>query len=250
MDYLVYADLQEGKDASAKKILTEMGALTRLDENQFAAAYAFSASPARWALERHDWKAAAALEVKPEWFPWKQFRNSEALVHYAKAIGAARSGDLPSARRSLDEIAAIRKSLPATRDYDWVGSLDALWETATALVAYAGGKKDEGLTMLRAAADHEDSIDKHPVTPGALLPAREILADMLLENGRPTQALREYEAVLKVSPRRFNSTAGAAKAADQSGDRAKARAYARQLLEIAKDAEVQRPELAWARAKS
>ena len=91
-----------------------MAAITKLDENQFAAAYAFAASPARWALERHDWKAAAALEVKPAWFPWNRFRNAEALVHYAKAIGAARAGDVAAARRSAEEIAAIRKALPAT----------------------------------------------------------------------------------------------------------------------------------------
>src|SRR3954464_11242093 len=122
MDYLVYAYLQQGKDASARKTLAEMEGMSRLDENQFAAAYAFAASPARWALERHDWKAAAALEVKPAWFPWARFRNAEALVHYAKAIGAARSGDAIGARRASEEIAKIRAGLPVTRDYDWSGS--------------------------------------------------------------------------------------------------------------------------------
>ena len=109
IDYLVYAYLQQARDKSAQKVLAEMTAITKLDENQFAAAYAFAASPARWALERHDWKAAAALEVKPAWFPWNRFRNAEALVHYAKAIGAARAGDAAAARRSAEEIAAIRK---------------------------------------------------------------------------------------------------------------------------------------------
>ena len=221
--------------------------ITALDENQFAAAYAFAASPARWALERHDWKAAAALEVKPAWFPWNRFRNAEALVHYAKAIGAARAGDAAAARRSAEEIAAIRRALPATRDYDWSGSIGAQWEAATALIAFAEGKKDEGLRLLRTAAEHEDAVDKHPVTPGALLPVREMLADLLLENGAPADALKEYEAVLKTAPRRFNATAGAARAADKAGDKAKARAYAMQLLEIAKNAEASRPELAWAR---
>ena len=116
IDYLVYAYLQQAKDASAQKALAEMAAVDKLDENQFAAAYAFAASPARWALERHDWKAAAALEVRPAWFPWNRFRNAEALVHYAKAIGAARGGDAVAARRSAEELAAIRKALPATLD--------------------------------------------------------------------------------------------------------------------------------------
>jgi tetratricopeptide (TPR) repeat protein len=137
--------------------------------------------------------------------------------------------------------------MPATRDYDWSGSIGAQWEAATALIACAEGKKDEGVRLLRAAADHEDAVDKHPVTPGALLPVREMLADLLLENGNPAEALKEYEAVLKTAPRRFNATAGAAKAADKAGDKMKARAYAMQLREIANNAETSRPELEWAR---
>ena len=237
MDYLVYAYLQQAKDTSARKVLAEIQEMTRLDENQFAAAYALAASPARLALERHDWRAAAALEVKPAWFPWNRFRNAEALVHYARAIGAARAGDVAAARRSADEIGAIRKAMPATRDYDWSGSIGAQWEAATALIALAEGKKDESVRLLRIAADHEDAVDKHPVTPGALLPVREMLADLLLENGRPAEALKEYEAVLKTAPRRFNATAGAARAADKAGDNVKAHAYAMQLREIANNAE-------------
>ena len=241
MDYLVYAYLQQAKDTSARKVLAEMEEIAKLDEDQFAAAYAFAASPARWALERHDWRAAAALEIKPVWFPWNRFRNAEALVHYARAIGAARGGDVAAARRSNDEIAAIRKAMPATRDYDWSGSIGAQWEAATALIAWAEGKKDEGFRLLRMAADHEDAVDKHPVTPGALLPVREMLADLLLENGAASEALREYEAVLKTAPRRLNATDGAAKAADKVGDKTKARAYAMQLREIANNAETSRP---------
>lgn len=248
MDYLVYAYLQQAKDNSAQKLVSELTTITRLDENQFAAAYAFAAVPARWALERHAWKAAAALEFQPEWFPWNRFRTAEALVHYAKAVGAAREGDAVLARRSADRISAIRDALPATSDYDWSGSIGAQLEAARALTAFAEGKKDEGLRMLRSAADHEDAVDKHPVTPGALLPVREILADLLLENGAAVEALREYKAVLKVAPRRFNATAGAARAADKSGDAQEARAYARQLLDIAKGAETARPELVWARS--
>ena len=247
MDYLVYAYLQQAKDTSARKALAEMGDITRLDENQFAAAYALAASPARWALERHDWRAAAALEIKPAWFPWNRFRNAEALVHYARAIGAARAGDVVAARRSNDEIAAIRKATPATRDYDWSGSIGAQWEASTALIAWAEGKKAEGLRLLRVAADHEDAVDKHPVTPGALLPVREMLADLLLETGAAPEALKEYEAVLKNAPRRLNATAGAAQAADRAGDKTSARAYAMQLREIARNAETSRPELEWAR---
>jgi hypothetical protein len=248
IDYLVYAYLQQAKDASAQEVLAEMAEMTRVDENQFAAAYALAASPARWALERHDWKEAATLEALPAWFPWEHFRNVEALWHYARAIGAARTGDVAAARRSLERITSIRKAMPATRDYDWSGSIGAQWEAATALILWAEGRKTEGVQLLRLAADHEDAIDKHPVTPGALLPVREMLADLLLQNGAATEALKEYEAVLQAAPRRFNATAGAAKAADRAGESTRARAYAMQLLEIASNAETSRPELEWSRA--
>jgi hypothetical protein len=247
LDYLIYAYLQQARDNSARQVLEQMAAMPHIDENQFAAAYAFAASPARWALERHDWKAAAALELHPTWFPWNQFRNVEALVYYANAIGAALSGDPSGAHRAAARVDAIRQGLPATRDYDWSGSLAAQYEAATALAALAEGKHQEGLRMLRTAADHEDAVDKHPVTPGALLPAREILAGQLLETGDAIAALAEYETVLKSAPGRFNAVAGAAKAASQSGDTVKARAYARQLLDLAAAAEGPRPELTWAR---
>lgn len=248
MDYLVYAYLQEARDRSAEVVLAEMDRMNRIDENQFAAAYALAAAPARWALERHDWRAAAHLKGLPAWFPWERFRNIEALHHYAKAIGAARAGDPAAARREADELALIRKGLPQTSDYDWSGSIGAQRETVLALITWAEGSKAQGIQMLRAAADREDSVDKHPVTPGPLLPAREILADLLMDAGSATAALKEYEAVLKTSPRRFNATAGAAQAAAKSGDRAKARAYAAELLGLASKAEGSRPELEWARA--
>jgi len=248
IDYLVYAYLQEARDTNARKLLAEIHDMTRVDDNQFAAAYALAASPARWALERHDWAAAATLDPLPAWFPWDRFRNVEALWHYARAIGAARSGDVRSARDSAARIAAIQRALPATRDYDWSGSLASQWEAATALAVWADGNKADGLRQLRLAADHEDAVDKHPVTPGALLPVREMYADLLLEDGEPDEALKQYEAVLKTAPRRFNATAGAVKAADKAGDKMKARAYAAQLLEIANDAQADRPELQWCRA--
>ncbi len=247
MDYMVYAYLQQGKDESAQKLAAELSAIDRLDESQFAAAYALAAIPARLALERHDWKAAAGLGVQPAWFPWNRFPNTVALVYYAKAVGAARAGDLAAARSAAEQITTIRQSLPVTRDYDWAGSIGAQLEAVRALIAYAEGRKDEGLRLLAVAADHEDAVDKHPVTPGALLPVREILADLLFENGSVPEALRQYTAVLKFAPRRFNATAGAARAAAKSGDTTLARAHALQLLEICKNAETPRPELAWAR---
>jgi hypothetical protein len=246
MDYLVYAYLQEGRDKSARRVLADMSAMTRLDEEQFAAAYAFAASPAREALERHDWKSAAALKPAPAWFDWNRFRNAEALVYYANGIGAARSGDAAAARASASTMDAIARDLPASRDYDWSGSIRVQIESLNALVVYATDRA-AGIERLRAAADREDAIDKHPVTPGALLPARELLADLLLENGRAADALREYRAVLKIAPRRFNSIAGAGRAAEMARDGIAARAYASELAQMAAGAETPRPELEWAR---
>ena len=170
IDYLVYAYLQQAKDKSAQKVLAEMAAITKLDENQFAAAYAFAASPARWALERHDWKAAAALEVKPAWFPWNRFRNAEALVHYAKAIGAARAGDVAAARRSAEEIAAIRKASAGNARL----RLDRLHRRAVgsrdALIAFAEGKKEEGLRLLRTPPTMRMPSTNTPLPPERCCP--------------------------------------------------------------------------------
>jgi hypothetical protein len=247
MDYLVYAYLQQAKDKSALNLINDVARIDRVDEPQFVAAYAFGAIPARWALERHRWNEAVKLELQPAWFPWDRFPNIGALVYYAKAVGAAMKGDAAATRRFAGKIAEYRKAVPVTRDYDWSGSIGVQLEAANALAVFAEGRKAEGLRMLRRAADMEDAVDKHPVTPGAVLPVREILADLLLEQKTAGEALKEYEAVLKLSPRRLNAAAGAAKAADQAGDEAKARAYKLQVREIAKDAEVVRPDLAWVR---
>ena len=247
IDYLVYAYLQQAKDKSAENLVAELSAITKLDENQFAAAYAFAAAPARLALERHDWKAAAGLKIQPAWFPWNRFRNAEALRAVCKGGGGGARGDAAAARRSAEEIDAIRKALPVTRDYDWAGSIGAQWEAAKALIAFAEGKKEEGLRLLRNAADHEDAVDKHPVTPGALLPAREILAD-LAENGAAAEALRSSGRFSSSRPRRFNATAGPQRRPPNQGTQPRPAPTLLQLLEIARNAETSRPELLWARS--
>jgi tetratricopeptide (TPR) repeat protein len=247
MDYLVYAYLQEGRDSTARRVLDEMAAITRLDEQQFAAAYAFVAAPARYALERQDWKAAARLELGPQWFDWKRFRNMEALTLYARAIGAARGGELDVARAAIQGLGQIRDTLPKTPDYDWSGAISTQYDAAAAVLAFAEGKKEEGIERLRAAAAREDAIDKHPVTPGALLPAREILADLLKESGQAARALAEYETVLAMSPGRLNAVAGAAQSAAAAGQRAKAREYYTALLKLTERAERARPVMAAAR---
>lgn len=248
MDYLVYAYLQEARDLSAKHVLEEMAAMTKLDDEQPQAAYSFAAGPQRYALERHDWKASARTGLRPAWFDWTRHPQHAAVAHYGQAIGAARAGDLAVARREIGALAGLQKRVPASKDYDWSNAVAAQVETAEALLAFAEGKKPEALSALRKAADHEEAVDKHAISPGAILPAREMLGDLLLETGENAGALAAYEASLKIAPHRFNSVAGAARSAARTGDRTKARAYWLDLARLGAHAEDPRPELAEARA--
>ena len=171
IDYLVYAYLAAGEGRERSKVLAEMQAIDQAGRKPVRRRLRLCGLAGTLGFrEARLESGCGARDHARAWFPWDRFRNVEALVHYARAIGAARAGDVPAARRSADEIAAIRKAMPATRDYDWSGSIGAQWEAATALIAWAEGKKSEGIRLLRVAADHEDAVDKHPVTPGALLP--------------------------------------------------------------------------------
>jgi tetratricopeptide (TPR) repeat protein len=242
MDYLVYAYLQGAQDKKALGVLDELNEIQKVEPEAFAAAYAYSAIPARYALERRRWDEAAKLTVTPSTFPWDRFRWAEANVHFARAIGAARSGKADS--ESVEKLAEIRQSLPHVKGaYDWGKQVEIQLQVATAWLAYAEGKKGEAVRLMRAAADLEDSTDKHPVTPGTILPAREQLGDLLLETGQPAQALSEFEAALREAPNRFNGLYGAARAAELAGDRKKAAGYYGQLIKLGEKADGTRPEL-------
>lgn len=248
MDYLVYAYLQQARDSSAKKVLDEMAAMTKVDEEQFAAAYAFAAAPQRYALERHDWKASAQIDVAPRWFDWKRHPQYEGVAHYGRAIGAVMTGDYTTARHELETLSTLQKRVPSAKDYDWSSAMRTESEVIEALLSFAAGNQSEGLQGLRKAADHEDDLGKHAVSPGDLLPARELLGDLLLKTGANAEALQAYEAALKIDPHRFNSVAGAAQAAQRTGDKIKARAYYLDLLRLSEHAEAPRPEIQKARA--
>jgi hypothetical protein len=161
MDYLVYAYLQEARDASATRVLSEMATLTKLDEQQPAAAYSFAAAPQRYALERHDWKAAAVIELGPAWFDWKRHPQFEAVAHYGRAIGAARAGELRIARLEIDALRRLQQQVPSAKDYDWSSAVGAQCEVAEALAGFAEGHHSEALSALRQAADREDAVGKH-----------------------------------------------------------------------------------------
>jgi tetratricopeptide (TPR) repeat protein len=248
MDYLAYAYLQQARDREARAVLDELRAMRKTDPESFKCAYSFAAIPARWALERRDWSEAAELKVEPVDFPWPRFRWAEAITHFARAIGAAKKGDPDRARVEVEQLAEIQKQLAGGKDnYDWATQVEIQRRAAEAWLAKAEGKSPEALRLMRSAADLEDSTDKHPVTPGAVLPARELLGDMYLELSHPAEALREYERSLVDSPNRLNGLFGAGRAAELEGDDSKARMFYQKLVRMCPVGDGGRAELQRAR---
>ena len=252
MDYLVYAYLQSAQDKQALGVLEEMLQLKSAEPQNFKVAYAFAAIPARYVLERKRWDEATKLTLPPNtvgMFPWQKFRWAEAHIHFARAVGFARTGDIASARQELDQLAALRDALVINKgEYDWAKQVEIERQLAAAWVAYADGKHDEALRLMRAVADLDDATDKHPVTPGAILPAREQLGELLLELKQPAAALAEFETSLRTTPERFNSIYGAARAASLAADQKKARTYYQKLLALTQQADTPRPEISEAKA--
>jgi tetratricopeptide (TPR) repeat protein len=249
LDYLMYAYLQGAQDQKAKEVLDKLSALNESDEGAFQVAFAWSAIPARYALERHRWDEAAALTLRPAAFPWQRFRYAEANLYFARAIGAARVGNNTAARKDIEQLGSIQKALSgATVAYDWATQVDIQRQAAAAWLAHAEGQNDEALRLMRAAADLEDTTEKHPVTPGAILPAREMLGDLLLDLGQPAPALKEYQTVLEHSPNRFNALYGAARSAELAKDPKKARVHYRKLVLLGVRSNNKRPELQRAKA--
>jgi len=249
MDYLAYAYLQQGRDGEARAVLDELKGIHKTDPESFKCAYSFAAIPARWALERRNWSEAAELKVEPADFPWSRFQWAEAITHFARAIGAARSGDTNRAKVEVEKLAEVKRQLVGAKDnYDWSSQIEIQREAAAAWLAKAEGKNPEALRLMRSAADLEDSTDKHPVTPGAILPARELLGDLYLELSQPVDALREYERSLADSPNRLNGLYGAGHAAQLAGDDSKARVFYQKMIRICAAGDASRAELQRARA--
>ena len=242
-DYEVYAYLQLGQDARAKAVIDDMMTVPVSNATFLAAAYALAASPARYAVERGDWKGAAALEVRPGPLP-----HITAITWFAKGLGAARSGDPAQAQAAIAQLVALRDQLREKKDAYWSEQVDIQSRTVTAWVQLATGHQDEALKTMSDAADAEDKTEKHPVTPGQLTPARELYGAMLLQAGKPTEALAAFEATMRKEPNRLNATIGAANAAAAAGDVAKAKQYFAAATALASDASVNRPEIAKARA--
>jgi tetratricopeptide (TPR) repeat protein len=243
MDYLAYAYLQTAQDGKAKDMVDALNRMNKVDANVFQAAYAFAAIPARYTLERRQWSEAAGLKVHPADFPWTKFPYAEAMIYFARSLGASRSGDITGASKDIERLSSIQRSLAEARENYWATQVEIQRQAAAAWLAHAEGKQEEALKLMRAAADLEDTTEKHPVTPGAIVPARELLGELLLELRQPRQALKEFEASLDVSPNRFNGLYGAAKAAELSGDREKAATFYAKLMTLAERSDGKRPEL-------
>jgi tetratricopeptide (TPR) repeat protein len=250
MDYLEYAYLQGARDRDAKRVLDEIAAIKKVDREHFVTAYALAAIPARYALERGRWADAAALSPYPNEkdFAWGSFPQGMAILVYARALGAARSGNAPAVREEIERLRRLREAMIEAKIVYWAQQADIQIKVASAWAAFAEGNKQEALKLMREGADMEDASEKHPVTPGHVLPARELLGEMLLELKQPLLALKEFEASHKLEPNRFRGLYGAARAAAQSGDTAKAKTYYEKLVVLSQNADTERPEIKEAKA--
>lgn len=249
LDYLEYAYLQQARDGDANRVRDTINAITEVTPQHFVTAYALAAIPSRYALERGRWADAAkvSLPSTEKAFPWEKFPQAEAVMVYTRALGAARSGDVPSVRKGIDKLQSLRQAMIEAKIPYWPQQAEIQIKIASAWAAFAEGNKPEALKLMREGADMEDASEKHPVTPGHVAPARELLGDMLLELKQLALALKEYEASHKKEPGRYRGLLGAARAAELSGDKAKAKGYYADLLRLTAKSDGERPELAQAK---
>jgi tetratricopeptide (TPR) repeat protein len=248
MDYMVFGQLQQAQDRAAKELLDELSAIRKVNVENFVAAYAFAAIPSRYALERGDWKQAAALKLSPADLAWNKFPQSEAILVFSRALGAARSADVEAARKDVERLIALKEQMATAKNAYWASQTDFQIKTVNAWIALAEKRKDEALQLMRDAAQLEEASDKHPVTPGNVVPSRELLGEMLLALDRPTEALTEFERSLKRDPNRFRGIYGAARAAEAARNTKAAREYYSKLQTLANARDTDRPELARAKA--
>ena len=241
LDYMVYAYLQQGRDAAARDAIVR---IQSSDDPFYGGILGYNAvaMPARYALERGDWAAAAALPA-----PDTAVAYVEAVPRFARAVGAARGGQPEMARGDIERLEVLENDLAQSGEADWAVRVGAQRLAAEAWVRWAQGDRTGALELAGRAADLEETVEKHPVTPGPLLPARELLGDMLLESGDAAGARAAHEATLVREPRRARALYGAAVAAQRAGDDAGARVHAGELLELMDRADPTRPEPAWAR---
>jgi tetratricopeptide (TPR) repeat protein len=242
MDYLEYAYLQSGRVKQAKAVVDEMNSLPPVGGLTLTNDYAVAAIPARYAMELGNWQEAGTLRVKRDAVDWTQ-----GITWMAIGVGSARSGNVERAAEAEQVLASLRDTVAKENNVYWSNQVEVQRREVAAWIAEANGKAADAITTMRSAAELEESMDKNAVTPGPVVPAREMLAGLLLKENHPQDSLAEYEAVLKISPNRFNALFGAASAADAAGNASAANRYFHKLTEVAVGDE--RQELVTARKK-
>jgi len=243
LDYLLYAYLQQGDTKNANDLFNYMNGIKIVWGNNASSAYPFAANPARMALENKDWNRAATVEIPITELDWEQFPWEESIIHFTRVIGFAHLGDIVSAEKELDAIKTLQLKLVELEETYKAKQVLIQLKASEAWVQFAKGNYDKAMLFMKASASIEDSTEKHPVTPGEVVPANELLGDLLLGMDRPEEALMAYEKSLKRSPNRFNGLYGAAIASKRSGNLEKAGMYFGKLLEITKNSNSERPEI-------
>ena len=236
-DFMQYAYLQLGQDTKAKALIEESAAIQKVVGPQLVR-MGQAAVPARYMLERQDWQGAAQLKPLGLAIP-----SAEAVTHFARALGAARSGDVAAAQADVAKLIEIRAGLEKANQSYWAGQVEIQALAAQAWIAQGQGKPEEALKFMRAAAELEDGSEKHVAMENRLYPMRELLGDLLMEQGQAAEALKTYETSMKNARERLRGFYGAAKAAEASGDKQKATKYFTELLRLTKNADTDRPEI-------
>jgi hypothetical protein len=247
MDYLEYAYLQTAQDGPAKEVVDELTGFRQTEGANLSAAYAVAAIPVRYTLERRDWPAAAALSEPAIGFPLERFPWAEAMIAYARALGDAQTGNIAGAETEIGRLQSLEEKLKGSDSY-WANQVEVQRLAAAGILAHVRGDDQTAVALVRAAADLDATMDKHPATPSSALPARELLGDLLLELNQPAAALIEYQAMLRTDPNRFRSLLGEARAAKGTGDSMTAHEAYRKLVALSKPVGPARPELAEARS--
>ncbi len=211
MDYLVYAYLQSGRDADAASVIAQLKTMPGLNVGSFKVGYAATAMPIRYVVERGQWAEAAQITPPPAAAP----PHVIAIAVWARGLGLARSGHPADATGSVQELQRLQDKLRESGNEYWATQVGIMKREVMAWSAEAQGKQQDAEAQLRGAADDEDAIEKLPVTPGPIIPAREQLGDLLLEQNHPEQAAKEFQTALVNSPGRRGSLQGASEAADR-----------------------------------
>jgi len=242
LDFRAYAYLQMAKDTEAQQIVETLSKLKKFATVRVSVDTGLAAIPARYALDRGRWAEAAQLSVRDSDYP-----AAQAITYFARALGAARSGQPAAARAEMAHLDEIEAKLAAAKDEYWAGQTRIQKQTVAAWLAFAEGRRDEAIAAMRQAADLDDASEKNVAMENKLVSVRAMLGELYLAAGMNKEALPEFEASLKSTPNRFRLIAGAAAAARANGSVEVARRYYRALIALAVDGDGQRAELAEAK---